>query len=144
MLSNLSESIVHHILLFIDEKSLIRTSALSKQWKCTWIQGSTLRFKSSRFRSYSSFETYILKVMSLRSSTNLHELSVIAYCQSNQVDYIIIIYVVKYVFSRDVQHLEVCLENRVYPMLLSLRKMFDGQRRGDRFALMLRNCNRSN
>ncbi|CAN1253948.1 F-box/FBD/LRR-repeat protein At4g00160 [Linum perenne] len=78
-LSGLPDSVLHYILSFLDSKSIVRTSTLSKQWKYTWIQGSTLPLDSSTFRSEPSFETYIRKVLSRRSPSNLHKLSLTDY-----------------------------------------------------------------
>ncbi|CAN1185940.1 Putative F-box/FBD/LRR-repeat protein At1g66300 [Linum perenne] len=111
MLSNLPNSVIHHILSFLDDKSVVRTSTLSKQWKCTWIQGSTLLFNNTRFRSNSSFETYIHKVLSLRSPTNLHKLSLIAYLEPKQVDYNVFVDAVRYAFAHGVERLEIHLES---------------------------------
>ncbi|CAN1333448.1 FBD-associated F-box protein At5g44490 [Linum perenne] len=110
MLSNLPDSIIHQILSFLDPKSLVRTSSLSKQWKWTWIQGSTLPFDSTAFRSDSSFEAYIRKVLSLRSPSNLHRLSLTDYQDSKKKDYSTFVDVIKYAFTHDVQHLEINLQ----------------------------------
>ncbi|CAN1178377.1 Putative F-box/LRR-repeat protein At3g18150 [Linum perenne] len=109
-LSGLPDSILHYILSFLDPKSIVRTSTLSKQWKYTWIQGSTLPLDSSTFRSEPSFETYIHKVLSRRSPSNLHKLSLTDYQDFKQEDYNIFVDVLKYAFAHNVQHLEINLQ----------------------------------
>ncbi|CAN1333478.1 Putative F-box/LRR-repeat protein At3g28410 [Linum perenne] len=110
MLSNLPDSIIHHILSFLDPKSVVRTSALSKRWEYTWIHGSILPFDSSSARSDSSYETYIRRILSLRSPSNLQKLYLTDYQKFKPKDYSIFVDVVKYAFDHDVQHLEIYLQ----------------------------------
>ncbi|CAN0879067.1 Putative F-box/LRR-repeat protein At5g02930 [Linum grandiflorum] len=43
-LSNLPEAVIHHILSFLDTKSAVQTSVLSRQWKSSWKYLAVLEF----------------------------------------------------------------------------------------------------
>ncbi|CAN0905684.1 Putative FBD-associated F-box protein At5g56440 [Linum grandiflorum] len=51
-LSYLPDSIIDHILSFLDTKLVVQASVLSKRWKCTWKQVYVLRFHNPSFCSY--------------------------------------------------------------------------------------------
>ncbi|CAN1754559.1 Putative F-box/LRR-repeat protein At5g02930 [Linum perenne] len=65
-LSDLPDSILHHILSFLDTKSSVQTCILSKRWRCVWKYVEVLTFSQSSSRSNRDFERYVDKVLSLR------------------------------------------------------------------------------
>ncbi|CAN0879084.1 Putative F-box/FBD/LRR-repeat protein At3g49040 [Linum grandiflorum] len=69
-LSNLPEAVIHHILSFLDIRSAVQTSVLSRQWRCAWKHLSVLDF-SSLFGYNKSFRKEVEKVLSLRHRLNL-------------------------------------------------------------------------
>ncbi|CAN1225539.1 Putative F-box/FBD/LRR-repeat protein At1g78760 [Linum grandiflorum] len=66
-ISNLPDSIIHHILSFIDTTSAVRTSVLSKQWKSAWKHVHALNMEL-KFDEYSRYERFVDKLLSLRHS----------------------------------------------------------------------------
>ncbi|CAN0896364.1 F-box/FBD/LRR-repeat protein At3g52680 [Linum grandiflorum] len=110
-LSNLPDSSLDHILSFLDTKSAVQTSVLSRQWKCTWKQVSVLRFDSRYFLSYASFESYVNKVLSLRSPLKLHEVILIDHTSTNLRDNSLFLKVIEYAFVHHTQHLTIYLYN---------------------------------
>ncbi|CAN1180344.1 Putative F-box/LRR-repeat protein At5g02930 [Linum perenne] len=65
-ISDLPDSILYHILSFVDTKSSVKTSILSRRWRCVWKYVDVLTFSSSSLRSNRGFEQYVDKVLSLR------------------------------------------------------------------------------
>ncbi|CAN0839175.1 Putative F-box/LRR-repeat protein At4g13960 [Linum grandiflorum] len=73
-LSNLPQPLIHHILSFLNTRSAVQTSVLSRQWRCTWkhLPVLIMRHSSSRLsRSPRSFKRYVEKVLLLRYQLNL-------------------------------------------------------------------------
>ncbi|CAI0439983.1 unnamed protein product [Linum tenue] len=68
-LSGLPDSILHHILSFLDTKSVVRTSLLARRWRCLWKHVPALNFIQTSFPNLSSFTKHINKVLSLRFQT---------------------------------------------------------------------------
>ncbi|CAN0856024.1 Putative F-box/LRR-repeat protein At4g13960 [Linum grandiflorum] len=75
-LSNLPEAVIYHILSFLDTRSAVQTSLLSRQWKCTWkhLPVLDLRYSSE------GFKRYVEKVLSLRYDLSL---KLTTFCFSN-------------------------------------------------------------
>ncbi|CAI0408495.1 unnamed protein product [Linum tenue] len=65
-LSDLPDSILHSILSFLDSKSSVQTSILSRTWRCLWKAVPALNFNRRSFRKESSFRDYVEKFLSLR------------------------------------------------------------------------------
>ncbi|CAN1795677.1 F-box/FBD/LRR-repeat protein At2g26030 [Linum perenne] len=66
-LTNLPESIIHHILSFLDTKSSIQTSLLSRPWRSLWKQVPVLDLNRSSSPDSSSFYKFVDNVLSLRN-----------------------------------------------------------------------------
>ncbi|KAL8485962.1 hypothetical protein ACS0TY_028026 [Phlomoides rotata] len=75
-LSCLPDSILTHILSFLDTKSVIRTSVLSKRYKLLWTMSPCLDFKLTELLS-DSFDSYDASVFSQGKSS--HVVSFMAY-----------------------------------------------------------------
>ncbi|CAI0491968.1 unnamed protein product [Linum tenue] len=65
-LSHLPEPIIHHILSFLETKWAVRTSVLSRFWRCAWKHVPVLKLYSNSFQQYSSFERFVENILSLR------------------------------------------------------------------------------
>ncbi|CAN0911167.1 Putative F-box protein At1g49610 [Linum grandiflorum] len=63
-LSSLPDNMLHHILSFLDAKSMVKTSILSRRWKCLWKDVPVLNF---RVTCYPVFKECVDKILSLRS-----------------------------------------------------------------------------
>ncbi|CAN1225535.1 Putative F-box/LRR-repeat protein At3g28410 [Linum grandiflorum] len=75
-ISNLPDSIIHHILSFIDTTSAVRTSVLSKQWKSAWKHVHALNMEL-KFDEYSSPDDDGLDVRLRVSGLELERLSLL-------------------------------------------------------------------
>ncbi|XP_026379026.1 putative F-box/FBD/LRR-repeat protein At1g78760 [Papaver somniferum] len=72
-LSNLPESLIHHILSFLDMKYVVQTSILSRKWRYTWTTVSTLVFESDAFndsgeKKVQSFMRFVTSILMLNIS----------------------------------------------------------------------------
>ncbi|CAN0909895.1 Putative F-box/LRR-repeat protein At5g02700 [Linum grandiflorum] len=68
-ISELPECILHHILSFVDTRSSVRTSVLSKRWTSVWKYVPALDFSRGKSRSFRRFERQVDRVLSLRSDS---------------------------------------------------------------------------
>ncbi|XP_024634399.1 putative FBD-associated F-box protein At5g22720 [Medicago truncatula] len=74
-LSDLPDSILHHILSLLDTKQAFQTSILSTRWKNLPKHLSTLRLSSTVFYSFDSFMKSVSRILSHRDDlTSLHTL----------------------------------------------------------------------
>ncbi|CAN1175845.1 Putative FBD-associated F-box protein At5g56440 [Linum perenne] len=75
-LSSLPDAILDHILSFVDTKTVVQTSILSRRWKCVWKHVPALNLDYCSFGScFSSFATFVDKVLSLRDPLNVTRVS---------------------------------------------------------------------
>ncbi|CAI0374516.1 unnamed protein product [Linum tenue] len=65
-LRGLPDSILHHIISFLDSKSAVRTSLLARRWRCLWKHVPVLNFIQKSFPNLSSFTKHIHRILSLR------------------------------------------------------------------------------
>ncbi|CAN0891467.1 F-box/LRR-repeat protein At3g58930 [Linum grandiflorum] len=70
-LSDLPDCILHHILSFLETKSSVQTSVLSRKWISLWKYVPVLTFVHSSFESRSSFYRFVEQFLSLRSGTSI-------------------------------------------------------------------------
>ncbi|KAK6116658.1 hypothetical protein DH2020_049592 [Rehmannia glutinosa] len=70
-LSALPDSILSHILSFLDTRSAIRTSVLSERYRLLWTLSQCLDFTLWQSQSVVSFESYVNRVLRLREPSNL-------------------------------------------------------------------------
>ncbi|KAK2441097.1 F-box/LRR-repeat protein [Trifolium repens] len=74
-LSNLPDSLLHHILSFVNTECAVQTCILSTRWKNLWKHLSTLTLNSSGFNNQKNFTKFVSRILSLREvSTVLHSL----------------------------------------------------------------------
>ncbi|CAI0398917.1 unnamed protein product [Linum tenue] len=65
-LTHLPEPILCHILSFLDTKSTVQTSVLSRGWNRTWKHVPALDLHTNFFRQAAEFDRFVSKVLSLR------------------------------------------------------------------------------
>ncbi|CAI0459897.1 unnamed protein product [Linum tenue] len=107
-LSSLPEPILYHILSFLDTKSAVQTSVLSRSWNRAWKHVDVLNLSSLSFRRYKRFRRFVFKVLSLRYKLNLRKVS---YMDNDDTDVSICVKVIKYALSHAAQHLVINLHN---------------------------------
>ncbi|CAL1393396.1 unnamed protein product [Linum trigynum] len=108
-LSLLPGPIIHHILSFLDTKSAVQTSVLSRLWRSTWKHVPVLRLISGSFRQFSSFRRFVDNVLSLRRPFNVRETLFIMSHHHLDEDVSFVAKVARYSLSHDAQHLVVQL-----------------------------------
>ncbi|CAN0879073.1 Putative F-box/LRR-repeat protein At5g02930 [Linum grandiflorum] len=108
-LSNLPEAVIHHILSFLDTKSAVQTSVLSRQWKSSWKYLAVLEFDGYGMWQH-EFERYVNKVLSLRyHQLNLNKLIFRYYLLEldTKPENSLLAKVIRYALSHRTQHLEI-------------------------------------
>ncbi|KAL5730033.1 hypothetical protein ACHQM5_002910 [Ranunculus cassubicifolius] len=85
--SNLPESIIHHILSFLDMKYVVKTCVLSKAWKYIWVSVPNLEFNyklhSSVGLRMSPFICFVDQVLLLHDDTSIQKFHLILQDMSN-------------------------------------------------------------
>ncbi|KAL5054436.1 hypothetical protein RYX36_035118 [Vicia faba] len=80
-LSDLSDSILIHILSFLNTKDSVQTSILSKRWNHVWKYIPILTLHSSDFSTLKSFDKFVSRILSLRdNSIVLHAVDFVSNC----------------------------------------------------------------
>ncbi|CAN1300087.1 Putative F-box/LRR-repeat protein At5g02930 [Linum perenne] len=120
-LSNLPGSVLYHILSFIDTEKTVRTSVLSRRWRCVWKHVPALHFNSLD-QTYKRFTMFVDKVLSLRYPTNVDKVSYshVDYYEESDDDedeyedkdhYDPLLRVVEYAISHQTRHLKLDLRD---------------------------------
>ncbi|CAN1308616.1 Probable pectin methyltransferase QUA3 [Linum perenne] len=110
-LSNLPDSILYHILSFLDIKYAVQTSVLSRVWRCVWKHVNVINLRRSNFRNVLSFTKFIKRALSHRYELDVSKISLIddvgphKPILQNMLDKVI-----GYAFTHDCQHLVIDLE----------------------------------
>ncbi|CAN1308374.1 F-box/FBD/LRR-repeat protein At1g16930, partial [Linum perenne] len=76
-LNNLPDSILYHILSFLDAKYVVQTSVLSRVWRCVWKHVNVINLRRSNFRNVSSFAKFIRRALSHRYELDVSKISLI-------------------------------------------------------------------
>jgi hypothetical protein len=102
-LSDLPDSVVLHILSFINTKEAVQTCILSKRWKNLWKFLTTLTFSTRHFQTVRPFTKFVSHVLSHRDdSTALQALN---FHRAGNVEPYLLKKIVKYAVSHSVQWL---------------------------------------
>ncbi|XP_054791356.1 F-box/FBD/LRR-repeat protein At5g56420-like [Prosopis cineraria] len=67
-ISNLPDSLLHHILTFLQTREAVATSLLSKRWRPLWLSMPTFDFDCRNFHSLDSFTQFVDAVLSMTDS----------------------------------------------------------------------------
>ncbi|XP_061342200.1 F-box/LRR-repeat protein At4g14103-like [Gastrolobium bilobum] len=107
-LSNLSDETIHHILFFMDAKSAIQMSVLSKRWRYLWTSLPVLNFLDWSFDNPVIFRCFVKHVLSHRdASTNLNMLKLVC---NGDVNVYIVHFIINYLIPRGIQDLSILAE----------------------------------
>ncbi|XP_022769553.1 putative F-box/FBD/LRR-repeat protein At4g13965 [Durio zibethinus] len=108
-LSDLPDSLIHHILSSLNTKNAVQTCVLSKRWSHLWTCLPSLNFDSQSFKYLTSFKKFVLHVLSRREPSNLHSLKFHS-CSSDKT---FIGRVICYAVSHSVQ--EIYMDRTIHP-----------------------------
>ncbi|KAI3946779.1 hypothetical protein MKW98_003342 [Papaver atlanticum] len=113
-ISNLSESLIRHILSFLDMKYVVQTSILSRKWRYMWTSVSTLVFDSSVFddlgeRKVNCFMRFVKSVLMLRDISDIKKFYLYFDCDSEKVAKHLDTWILA-VVRRNVQELNIQIE----------------------------------
>jgi hypothetical protein len=103
IISDLTDTLLLHILSFLNAKKAVQTCILSKRWIILWRSLPTLRLSSSYFRTGKKFDEFVSQILSLRDgSTAIHTLDLYSRQYMNPT---LLPRIIKYAVSHNVQHL---------------------------------------
>ncbi|GAU12699.1 hypothetical protein TSUD_121900 [Trifolium subterraneum] len=107
-LSDLCDSIILHILSFLDTKQALQTCILSTRWKNVAKHLPILRLCSLNFKSHCSFGNSVSRALSLRDhSTTLHTLDLMDSYDFVELD--VLKSIVEYAISHNVRFLRISI-----------------------------------
>ncbi|CAN1186240.1 F-box/LRR-repeat protein At4g14096, partial [Linum perenne] len=118
-ISSLPESILHHILSFLDTRSAIKTSLLSKQWKSAWKHVHTLNL-NLHCSEFSKDERFAENVLFLRYPLHLSKVLLNIgklRCRHGDAEYSLLRRVVQYAVSHGAQEFHIRLNCIHMPFL---------------------------
>jgi len=111
-LSDLPESVILHMLSFLNAKHAVQTCVLSTRWKNLWKLLPVLIFNFTDFQFYKKFMNFIFKVLSLRNSSVT--LQALEYKRDGgQIDPRLLKNIVNYAISHNVQRLGLCSYTKI-------------------------------
>jgi hypothetical protein len=103
IISGLTDSVLIHILSFLNTKQAVQTSILSKRWIFLWRSLPTLALSYSHFSTVQSFDHFVSQFLSLRDgSMSIHTLN---FSNSYSMRFSILRRTIKYAVSHNLQHL---------------------------------------
>lgn len=110
-LNGLPESIILHILSFLNTKIAVQTCVLSTRWKDMWKRLPAVILHSSDFRAYKKFTKLVSKVVSLRDSSI--SLQTLDFRRCNGRFEPDVKRIVNYALSHNVQRLGLCINGDI-------------------------------
>lgn len=87
-ISDLPDNILHHILSFLAIKDLIRTSFISRRWRCLWTSVPTLDFDGLVFSPKIKFANFVDSVLHRRDICSIEKFRLrfaLYYCTNDRV-----------------------------------------------------------
>ncbi|CAN1784347.1 FBD-associated F-box protein At1g66310 [Linum perenne] len=106
-LSSLPDFVLHHLLSFLDTKSVVQTSVLSQRWRYVWKNVPALNLSSRSFAQYSSFRRFVENVLSLRNPLSLSKVIFTDNVYSKSPENSLFPKVIDYALSHETQHLSI-------------------------------------
>ncbi|GKV40745.1 hypothetical protein SLEP1_g48350 [Rubroshorea leprosula] len=110
-LSDLPDSLLHHILSFMDAKYAVQTCILSKRWVSVWTHLPVLKLDSKFFNRVGNFRSFISQVLDHCETSNILTLSI---CSSKKnLASSLVDKIISFAVSHSVQELDLSLK---YPI----------------------------
>jgi len=104
-ISDLTDSVLLHILSFLNAIQAVQTCVLSKRWIVLWKSLPTITLRSSYFRPRKSFDEFLYQIFSLRDgSTAIHTLDLY---RRHYMKRSLLRKIIEYAVSHNVQHLRI-------------------------------------
>ncbi|CAL5201788.1 unnamed protein product [Lathyrus oleraceus] len=104
-ISDLPDSLLLHILSFLNIKQAIHTCVLSTRWINLWKYLPTLSLVSSQFPSVEIFTQFVSQILSLRD--NSAELHTLRFSRNKAMEPCLLEMILKYAVSHNVQRLDI-------------------------------------
>ncbi|CAN1134807.1 F-box/FBD/LRR-repeat protein At1g16930 [Linum perenne] len=115
-LSNLPDSVLHHILSFLSTKSAVQTTVLSRRWRCVWKHVPVIHICGNPFDQSKSFNRFVDMVLSLRYPLSLSKMIFIDHWDfEGEREDCRFMRIIKYALSHHTKHLTIYLQNGGYP-----------------------------
>ncbi|CAN0841447.1 Putative F-box/LRR-repeat protein At5g02930 [Linum grandiflorum] len=122
-ITNLPDSILHHIISILDTKSAVKTSVLSKQWKSVWKHVHSLNLELN-FNEYARYARFVDNVLSLRYPLHVSKVLLLwnlGACPAAPDDWFSLLRrLFRYAVSHGAQHFNIRLRINLYIPLLEL------------------------
>lgn len=106
---DLPDSIILHILSFMETKDAIQTCVLSKRWRYVWTSIPHLNFSSKSFTRLVDFKKFVLWVLSRRDSSHIKVLNYYRFGVDYATDQHLLNKVIEYATSHGVEEITVSL-----------------------------------
>jgi hypothetical protein len=107
-LSNLPDSLLHHILSFVNTECAVQTCILSTRWKNLWKHIPALTLNRSGFRYQKIFTKFVSRILSLReASTSASALHSLHFDHNGITELSLLERIVNYAISHNVQRLRI-------------------------------------
>ncbi|KEH39213.1 putative F-box domain, leucine-rich repeat domain, L domain-containing protein [Medicago truncatula] len=104
-ISDLTDSVLLHILSFLNAIQAVQTCVLSKRWIILWKSLSTITLRSSYSRPRKRFDEFVSRIFSLRDgSTAIHTLDLY---RRHSMKHSLLRKIIEYAVSHNVQHLRI-------------------------------------
>ncbi|GAU34257.1 hypothetical protein TSUD_210390 [Trifolium subterraneum] len=103
IISDLTDSVLIHILSFLNAKPAVQTSILSKRWRFLWRSLPTLEISYSHFSTNQRVDDFVSQILSLHDdSMAIHTLN---FENCHYLDFSILQRAITYAVSHNLQHL---------------------------------------
>ncbi|CAN0841154.1 Putative FBD-associated F-box protein At5g22720 [Linum grandiflorum] len=112
-LSNLPDSVLYHILSFLETKEAVQTVVLSRRWISAWKNVPALDLSSESFRNYDNFKILLKKILSLRHPLSLRKISLTDDGIPEDRDGYLLVRVIEYGLSHGARHLLFNMSNDI-------------------------------
>lgn len=108
-LGDMPDSLIHHILSYMETRDAVRTCALSKRWRYVWTSVPFLHFSSRSFTRLVDFKKFVLWVLSHRDNSNVKVLIYNRFGVDYATDQYLLYKVIEYAASHGVEEIRINL-----------------------------------